>query len=72
MSDQNITLTKAQAEEILELMEGLACHCLVGWEDGIDEYFTQQEFDTLKERFVKATHLVGGSETYEEMANRVR
>jgi hypothetical protein len=71
MSDQSITLTKAQAEELLDLMEGLACHCLVGWEDGIDEYFTEEDFNKLKERFVKATQSIGGTKTYEEMASRV-
>lgn len=72
MSDQSITLTKQQAEEVLDILENLACHSLTCWEDGIDEYFTQEEFDKLKERFVKATQAVGGSLTYEEMAARVR
>jgi hypothetical protein len=72
MSEPVITLTKEQAAEVLDILENLACHSLTCWEDGIDEYFTQKEFDELKERFVKVTQSVGGTRNYEEMSARVR
>lgn len=72
MSEPTITLTKAQANEIREIIELFACHAVTGWEDCIGDDFTQEQFDKLKERLEKATHALGGSETYEEMAARVR
>ena len=72
LTGRTFTLTEGQANDIRDLLEVFACHSIDPWQDTIGDAITQEEFDTLKDRFVKATHALGGSETYEEMANRVR
>lgn len=72
LTGKTFTLTEAQAKDIRDLLEVFACHSIDSWQDAIGESIDQAEFDALKERFVKATHALGGNEDYETIANRVR
>jgi hypothetical protein len=63
MSDQAVTLTKAQVDTLRMVVEDLACHALSGWEGSV----TDAEFQQWKRMLDESMRLVGSKHDFESI-----